>query len=87
LPYIAYIVSLWVTVAFVVSRIRRGEVILAAGVLLVMLGHRSIPLTYFNDIVLIGLLLAAMYSKPVTVIEPQVDEVPANLIIADPRDA
>ena len=87
LPYIAYIISLWVTIAFVASRIRRGEAILAAGVLLVMLGHRSIPLTYFNDLVLIGLLLAAMSSKPVEVTEPQHDEERSKLIVADPRDA
>jgi hypothetical protein len=84
LPYIAYIASLWVAVAFVMSRLRRNEAILAASVLLVMLGHRSIPLTYFNDLVLIGLLFAAMYSKPVAMTEPQVDEEPASLIIADP---
>jgi len=52
-------------VTLVMNRLRRGEPILAVGILLVMLGHRSIPLTYFNDLVLVGLLLTAMYSKPV----------------------
>ena len=65
LPYFSYVAALWVMVALVMNRLRRGEPILAIGVLLVMLGHRSIPLTYFNDLVLVGLLLTAMYSKPV----------------------
>jgi hypothetical protein len=85
LPYIAYIVSLWVTVAFVVSRLRRGDAILAVGVVLVMLGHRTIPLTYFNDLVLIGLLLAAMYSKPV--FESEAEKESTDLIVVDRRDA
>ena len=62
LPYVAYIGALWVTAAFVISGVRRGDTVLAIGVLLVMLGHRSMPLTYFNDLVLVGLLFAAMYS-------------------------
>lgn len=84
LPYAAYIVALWVTVALVMHTLRRGEFALAAGVLLVMLGHRAIPLTYFNDLVLIGLLLAAMYTKPV--VEVAVREESTGLIVADPTE-
>jgi hypothetical protein len=80
LPYVAYAAGLWVVVAFVVSGARRGEVILAAGVLLVMLGHRSIPLTYFNDLVLVGVLLASMYSSPVA--ERALGRV--NAVVAEP---
>lgn len=64
LPYALYAAALWVVVAFVVSSFRRGDTALAAGVLLIMLGHRSIPLTYFNDLVLVGLLLVAVYARP-----------------------
>jgi|TARA_B100001964_G_C14246090_1_gene607456 hypothetical protein len=63
LPFIFYAVALWVVIAFVLSAMKNGEVTLATGVLLVMLGHRSIPLTYFNDVVLIGLLFVSMYSR------------------------
>ena len=65
LPYIVYVAALWVVVAFFISSIGRGNTLLTIGVLLVMLGHRTIPLTYFNDLVLVGLLLASMYTKPV----------------------
>jgi hypothetical protein len=64
LPYALYAAALWVVVAFVMSSFRRGDSTFAAGVLLIMLGHRSIPLTYFNDLVLVGLLLVAMYARP-----------------------
>ena len=53
------------SVAVIGSGVRRGDAMLSASVLLVMLGHRSIPLTYFNDLVLVGVLLGSMYSKPV----------------------
>ena len=65
LPYVVYVAALWVVVAFFISSIGRGNTLLTIGVLLVMLGHRTIPLTYFNDLVLVGLLLASMYTKPV----------------------
>ena len=64
LPYVVYVAALWVVVAFVISSIRHGNSTLAVGIMLVMLGHRTIPLTYFNDLVLVGLLLASMYSNP-----------------------
>ncbi len=65
LPFVLYVAVLWVVVALISSSARRGNTTLIAGIMLVMLGHRTIPLTYFNDLVLVGLLLVSMYTKPV----------------------
>lgn len=81
LPYPVYVVGLWVVAAMSLSAIRRGEPVFAAGMLLVLLGHRTLPLTYFNDLVLVGLLLVALNARPV------IDRVPARLFAGVPEDA
>ena len=85
LPYPAYVAVLWVVVAFVQSAARRGQILLATGVLLVFLAHRTIPLTYFSDLVLCGMLLVLISAhtlrerKPVTGLSEQIR---ANLVAA-----
>ena len=65
LPYPVYVVALWVVAAMSLSAVRRGEPVFAAGLVLVFLGHRTLPLTYFNDLVLVGLILVALNATPV----------------------
>ena len=70
LPYFVYPLALWVVTAFVVTAVRRGQTTVAIGLLLVLLGHRTLPLTYFNDLILIGILLIAMDASPRMRISP-----------------
>lgn len=56
-PYWLYIGVLWIVIAFSGSAFARGQYLTAIGVLLIFFGHRSIPLTYFNDLAICGLLL------------------------------
>ena len=65
LPYPVYVLALWVIAAMSLSAIRRDEPVLAAGFALVLLGHRALPLTYFNDVGLVGLLLVALNARPI----------------------
>ncbi len=65
LPYATYVIALWIVVAFAVGAYRRGELLPAVGVLLVFLGHRTLPLTYFNDLAILGLLLVLLSAWPV----------------------
>ncbi|MFW6174837.1 MAG: hypothetical protein ACOC5K_03585 [Chloroflexota bacterium] len=60
LPYVVYALALGVVVAFVIGSFRRGQPLLGAGVLLLFMGHRTIPLTYFNDLAIAGLLMATL---------------------------
>ncbi len=55
-PYWLYIAALWIVLAFSGSAIARGQYLTGVGVLLVFFGHRGLPLTYFNDLAICGLL-------------------------------
>lgn len=65
LPYITYVIALWIVVAYAVGAYRSGQPLPAVGVLLVFLGHRTLPLTYFNDLAVLGLLLVLLSAWPV----------------------
>lgn len=65
LPYIAYVIALWIVVAYSIGAYRSGTPLPAVGVLLVILGHRTLPLTYFNDLAVLGLLLVLLSAWPV----------------------
>ena len=57
LPFFVYVVALWLGALGVVCAWQRASPLAAWGLLLLFLGHRMIPVTYFNDLALVGLLL------------------------------
>ena len=57
LPFWAYVVALWAALAAILTLLNRGHLLLACAMALLLSSHRELPLTYFNNLILVALLL------------------------------
>jgi hypothetical protein len=65
LPFWAYVVALWAVSAVFLTLLSRGYRLPAFALVLLFSGHRELPLTYFNNITLVALILIVTTPWPV----------------------
>lgn len=64
LPFWAYAVGLWAALVAILTLFNRGHHLPAYGLVLLLAGHRELPLTYFNNLTLVALLLIVAMPWP-----------------------
>jgi hypothetical protein len=64
LPFWTYVLALWGGSVALLTLLERGHLLLTCALALLLSSHRMLPLTYFNNLTLIALLLIATTSWP-----------------------
>ncbi len=65
LPFWTYVLALWAVSVAILTLLNRGHLLPAFALVILLSGHRELPLTYFNNLTLIALLLIATTPWPV----------------------
>ena len=65
LPFWIYVLALWAVSVAILTLLNRGHLLLAFALIILLSGHRELPLTYFNNLTLIALLLIVTTPWPV----------------------
>ena len=65
LPFWTYVLALWAMSVAILSLLDRGLLLPAFALVILLSSHRELPLTYFNNLTLIALLLIAATPWPV----------------------
>ena len=64
LPFWVYVAGLWAVLVAILTLLNRGHHLPAYGLALLLAGHRELPLTYFNNLTLVALLLIVAMPWP-----------------------
>ncbi len=65
LPFWTYVLALWAVSVTILSLLNRGHLLPAFALAILLSSHRELPLTYFNNLTLVALLLIATKPWPV----------------------
>lgn len=65
LPFWIYVLALWAVSVAILTLLNRGHLLPAFALVILLSSHRELPLTYFNNLTLIALLLIATRPWPV----------------------
>jgi hypothetical protein len=65
LPFWTYVLALWAVSVAILTLLNRGRLLPAFALVILLSSHRELPLTYFNNLTLIALLLIATTPWPV----------------------
>jgi hypothetical protein len=65
LPFWTYVLALWAVSVAILTLLNRGQRLPAFALVLLFSGHRELPLTYFNNITLVALLLIVTMPWPI----------------------
>jgi hypothetical protein len=66
LPFWIYVLALWAVSVAILTLLNRGHLLPAFALAILLGSHRELPLTYFNNLTLIALLLIAVTPWPAT---------------------
>lgn len=64
LPFWIYVLALWAVLVAILTLLNRGHLLPAFALTILLSSHRELPLTYFNNLTLIALLLIATTPWP-----------------------